>query len=55
MVLETLQKGYLGFKLSVMTMNPIVEIPLITVVTLLISLAIIVPLKKIPHMKDIIG
>jgi surface polysaccharide O-acyltransferase-like enzyme len=55
MVLETLQKGYLGFKISVTTMNPIIEIPLVTVVTLLICLAIIVPLKKIPYVKRIIG
>jgi surface polysaccharide O-acyltransferase-like enzyme len=55
MVLETLQKGYLGFKISVTTMNPIIEIPLITVVTLLICLVIIVPLKKIPYVKRLIG
>jgi surface polysaccharide O-acyltransferase-like enzyme len=55
MVLETLQKGYLDFKISVTTMNPIIEIPLITAVTLLICLAIIVPLKKIPYVKRILG
>jgi surface polysaccharide O-acyltransferase-like enzyme len=54
-VLETLQKGYLGFKISVTTMNPIIEIPLITAVTLLICLAVIVPLKEIPYVKKIIG
>ena len=55
MVLETLQKGYLGFKISVTTMNPIVEIPVITVVTLFICLAVIVPLKKIPFLKNFLG
>ncbi len=55
MVLEALQKGYLGFKISVTTMNPIIEIPLITVVTLLICLAVIVPLKKIPYIKKVLG
>jgi hypothetical protein len=54
-VLETLQKGIFGFKLSVTTINPIIEIPLVTVVTLLICLAIIVPLKKLPYVKRIIG
>jgi surface polysaccharide O-acyltransferase-like enzyme len=54
-VLETLQRGYLGFKISLNTMDPIVEIPLITAMTLLICLAVILPLKKIPHMKRIIG
>jgi surface polysaccharide O-acyltransferase-like enzyme len=54
-VLETLQKGYLGFKISVTNLNPIIEIPLITVVTLVICLAIIIPIKKIPYVKRIIG
>ena len=55
MVLETLQKGYLGFKISVTTINPVIEIPLITVVTLLICLAVIVPLKKIPCVNKFLG
>jgi surface polysaccharide O-acyltransferase-like enzyme len=55
MVLEALQRGYFGFKLSVTTLNPIIEIPLIAAVTLLICLAVIVPLNKIPYVKRIIG
>jgi surface polysaccharide O-acyltransferase-like enzyme len=54
-ILETLQQGYLGFKISVTNINPIIEIPLVTAVTLLICLAIIVPLKKLPYVKRIIG
>jgi surface polysaccharide O-acyltransferase-like enzyme len=54
-VLETLQKGYLGFSISVATLNPIVAIPLVTAVTLLICLAIIVSLKKVPYLKRILG
>jgi surface polysaccharide O-acyltransferase-like enzyme len=54
-ILETLQNGYLGIKLSVTTLNPIIEIPLITAITLFLSLAIILPLKKIPGIKKIIG
>jgi surface polysaccharide O-acyltransferase-like enzyme len=54
-VLETLQRGLLGVQISITTMNPIIEIPLLTAVTLLISLVIIIPLKKIPHVKDVIG
>ena len=54
-VLETLQNGYLGFTLSITSMNPLIAIPLITAVTLLICLAVIVPLKKIPYVKRIIG
>ena len=55
MVLETLQNGYLGVTLNITTMNPLISIPLITVLTLLICLAIIVPIKKIPYVKRIIG
>ena len=55
MILETLEKSYLGFRISVTTLNPIIEIPLVTAVTLLICLAIIVPLKKLPYVKRIIG
>jgi surface polysaccharide O-acyltransferase-like enzyme len=55
-VLEVLQKGYFfGFTISITKMNPIIEIPLITALTLLICLAVIVPLKKIPYVKRIIG
>jgi surface polysaccharide O-acyltransferase-like enzyme len=54
-IIEALQKGYLGFKISVTTINPIIEIPLLTALTLLISLAIIVSLKKLPYVKRIIG
>ena len=55
MILETLEKGYLGFEISVTNLNPIIKIPLVTAVTLLICLAIIVPLKKLPYVKRIIG
>jgi surface polysaccharide O-acyltransferase-like enzyme len=54
-ILETLQKGYLGIKISVTTINPIIEIPLVTAVTLFLCLAIIVPLKKLPYLNRIIG
>ncbi len=54
-ILETLQKGYLGFRISVTTMNPIIEIPFVTVLTLFLCLTIIVPLKKLPYVKRIIG
>ena len=54
-VLDVLQRGYLSLTISITKMNPIVEIPLITAVTLLICLAVIVPLKQIPYVKRIIG
>jgi surface polysaccharide O-acyltransferase-like enzyme len=55
MVLETLQKGYLGFKISVTTINPFIEIPAITAIALLICLAVIVPLKRIPYVEKVLG
>jgi surface polysaccharide O-acyltransferase-like enzyme len=55
MVLESLQKGFFGFQISLSAMNPVLEIPLITVTTLLICLAVIYPLKKIPIVKRLIG
>ena len=55
MVIESLQLGFFGFTLSSNTLNSIVEVPLISVVTLFICLAVIVPLKKIPVVKRLIG
>jgi surface polysaccharide O-acyltransferase-like enzyme len=55
MILEALQKGYFGFTLNGNTVNSIIGVPLITVVTLFICLAVIIPLKKIPVLKRLIG
>ncbi len=54
-VLETFQKGYLGFKISLLTLDPAIGIPLVTVATLFICLGIIYALKKIPYIGKIIG
>jgi surface polysaccharide O-acyltransferase-like enzyme len=54
-VLEVLQKGFFGFQISLATMNPVLEVPLITTVTLFICLGVIYPLKKIPLVKKLIG
>jgi len=55
MILESLQKGYFGFKISINTLNPAIEIPLITAVTLFICLGLIIPSKKMPGVKRAIG
>jgi surface polysaccharide O-acyltransferase-like enzyme len=55
MVLQALQMGIFGFQISITTMNPFTEIPLITAVTLLICLAVVYPLTKIPVIRNIIG
>jgi surface polysaccharide O-acyltransferase-like enzyme len=54
-VLETLQRGYLGLAINGSTINSIIGVPLITVITLFLCLAIIVPLKKVPVLKKLIG
>ena len=55
MVLEAFQKGFFGFTISVNTMNPAIEIPLITGLTLFVCLGIVLPLKKIPFVQKLIG
>ena len=54
-ILETLQRGYLGFNISLTTFNPIISIPLITVVTLFVTLGLVLLMKKIPILKRLIG
>ena len=54
-VLESIQNGYLGFTLNRYTLNPAVEAPLMTVIVLFISLAVVVLLKKVPYLKKFIG
>lgn len=54
-VLEILQRGYLGFTISGTNLNSIIEIPLITVVTLFICVVVILPLRKVPVIKKLIG
>ncbi|MCX8150455.1 MAG: acyltransferase family protein [Candidatus Bathyarchaeota archaeon] len=55
MVLESLQKGFFGFRISITTMNPILEAPLLTLLTLFICLSVIYAAKKIPAVKKLIG
>ncbi len=55
MVLYVLQNGYLGFTLNGNTVNSIVGVPLTALVVFLISLAVIVPLKKVPVLKRLLG
>jgi surface polysaccharide O-acyltransferase-like enzyme len=54
-VLESFQKGYFGFAINRTTVNPAVEIPVITVLVLFVSLAVVVLLKKIPYMNKLVG
>jgi surface polysaccharide O-acyltransferase-like enzyme len=54
-VLETLNQGFLGFKISLLQITPVVEIPLVTVVTLFLTLGLILLMKKVPILKTLIG
>lgn len=55
MILDCLQRGYFGFTLNGDTVNSIVGVPLATVLTFFISLAIIVPLKWVPGLRKLLG
>jgi surface polysaccharide O-acyltransferase-like enzyme len=54
-ILLSLQRGYFGFKLSLTTLNPFIEIPLSATITLFITLALILLMKKVPVLKKLIG
>ena len=54
-VLESLQRGFFGVRISIVTMNPVYEIPLAAAITLLICLIVLYPVSKISVLKKIIG
>lgn len=54
-VLESLWRGFFGFTLSINSINPLIAIPLSTVLTFAICLVVILPLKRIPYVKRVIG
>lgn len=54
-VLETIQRGYLGFALNGNVINSIIGVPLMTVIVLFVSLGIVLVLKKVPIVKILIG
>lgn len=54
-VIDALQQGFLGVTINGNTINSILGVPLMTVLTLLICLAIIAPLKRVPLVKKFIG
>ncbi len=54
-ILESLQKGYFGFKLSLTIINPVIGVPLITAVTFFITFGLVLLMKKIPLLKNLIG
>ena len=55
MVLEAFQFGYFGFKINMDVLSPIVEIPLLTVLTFAVTAAIVYAITKIPYAHKILG
>jgi surface polysaccharide O-acyltransferase-like enzyme len=54
-VLETLNMGFLGFKLSLTVISPVIEIPLAAAATLFLTLGLILLMKKVPILRKLIG
>ena len=55
MVLDVLQKGYLGFAINGNTLNSVVSVPLNTVIILFVCLGVLVALKKVPILKKLVS
>ncbi len=54
-ILESFERGFFGFTLSPLTLNPIIEIPLITVLTFFITLGLVLLMRKVPILNKLIG
>jgi surface polysaccharide O-acyltransferase-like enzyme len=54
-VIEALNQGLLGFRISLLDITPAVEIPLLTVVTLFLTLGLVMLFKKVAVLKTLIG
>ena len=54
-VIEVLNSGTLGIRISLTSMSPLIEIPLATVATLFICLGSILVIKRIPFFRKLIG
>ncbi len=55
MILESIHRGYFGFRLSLVSMNPIIEIPLAAAVAFVITIALIWLIRRIPILRKLIG
>jgi surface polysaccharide O-acyltransferase-like enzyme len=55
MIIESIELGYFGFSINRYILNPILEVPLLTVIVLFASLGIILLLKKVPYLKRLIN
>jgi surface polysaccharide O-acyltransferase-like enzyme len=55
LLVEAFEKGLFGFNLNIMTLNPIIMTPLLTVIVLFLSLGAVVTMKQVPVLKRLIG
>jgi surface polysaccharide O-acyltransferase-like enzyme len=55
LILESLMFGFFGFALNATVLNPVIEIPLLAIVTLGLTAILVYVLKKIPIVKRLIG
>ena len=54
-VLELLNKGYLGFQPMDFIDHPMIAIPVTCLLTFLLSFLIIAPIRKIPYLRNLIS
>ena len=54
-ILESFERGFFFFTLSPATLNPIIEIPLIAILTFLITFGLVMLMRKIPVLNKLIG
>ncbi|MCW4030032.1 MAG: acyltransferase family protein [Candidatus Bathyarchaeota archaeon] len=54
-IMESFQRGFFGFTLSINTLNPIVEIPLLATLTFFITLGLVLIMRRIPVLNKLIG
>ncbi len=55
LVLETLEKGYLGFNLSLTAINPAWEIPVAATVCFFLTVGLVLAMKKVPVLNKLMG
>jgi hypothetical protein len=56
MVLDILgEKGLFGFNLGIIMLNPILAIPILSLLTLIISFGVVWLLRKVPMLNKAIG
>jgi surface polysaccharide O-acyltransferase-like enzyme len=53
--LSFIKNGFFSYAINGNTVDPIICVPILTILTLILSLMIIIPLKKIPGLKKLVG